>query len=188
MKKLIIVLGACVLLAACGSSSSSERTASCDYAYWDGTIGTCLPTGWHVVDRQGLDQRGVPRDVIVAFQSDTAASGQFPTVTVTREALAQPITSVSYSEASVESVKSLPGFQEIDLRKQVIDDADLKIHIFGAQPRTDAPKTRFYQLSAASGNYGYTYTAAVPLSVESGLENQLLLILGNVTFRKPTGK
>lgn len=186
MKKFCMAVGLCMVLAGCGGGAS-ERTANCEYAYWDGAVGTCLPTGWHVVDRNGLDQRGVPRDVVVAFQSDTAASGQFPTVTVTREALAQPIGSTAYSEASVQSVKSLPGYQELDLRDQITDDEDVKMHIFSAQPRVDAPKTRFYQLSAVSGNYGYTFTAAVPLSVESDLENQLLLIIGNATFRKPAG-
>ena len=182
MKRLMPLAALCVLLAACGGSESTEAT--CEYAYWDGTVGTCLPAGWHVVDRDGLDQKGVPRDVIVAFQADAPSAGQFPTVTVTKEPLARPVASEAYSAASVESVKGLPGFAEIDQRDVVIDDVPLKLHIYSAQPRPDEPKTRFYQVSAASGPAGYTYTAAIPLSPDSGLENQILLILGNATMRK----
>ena len=176
-------LGLCLLLAACGGGGT-DTTITCAFAYWDGTVGTCLPHGWHVVERSSLDQKGVPRDVLVAFQSDAPSAGQFPTVTVTREALAQPIASTAYSEASVQSVKSLPGYQEVDVRTVTVDDADVSLHIFSAQPRPDEPKSRFYQVSAAKDSAGYTFTAAVPLSIESAMENQILLILGNATFRE----
>lgn len=182
MKRLLPLAGLCVLLAACGGSATTAAT--CEYAYWDGTVGTCLPAGWHVVDRDGLDQKGVPRDVVVAFQADAPSAGQFPTVTVTKEPLARPVASDAYSAASLESVKGLPGYGELDTRDVTIDDVTVKLHIFSAQPRPDQPRTRFYQVSAASGNAGYTYTAATPLSVESGLENEILLILNNATLRK----
>lgn len=185
MKRLLFTLGTLLLLSAC---SGTETAASCAFAYWDGTVGTCLPTGWHVVDRSGLDQKGVPRDVLVAFQADVPSSGQFPTVTVTREALDKPVDSAAYSIASVQSVKGLPGFSELDLRSLTIDDADVAIHIFSAQPRSDEPKSRFYQLSIASGTNGYTYTAATPLSVDSTAENQILLILQNASLKKPTNQ
>ncbi len=183
MKKLCIALSAFVFLAACGGGS--DTTASCEFAYWDGIVGTCLPGGWHVVDRQGLDQRGVPRDVIVAFQADVAVAGQFPTVTVTREALAKPVEASAYSDASIQSVKSLPGYQELDLRDTTINEMPLKLHIFSAQPRPDEPKTRFYQVSMAKDKAGFTYTAATPLSVDSATENQILLILQNASLEKP---
>lgn len=170
-----------LLLAAC--SGGGEAQANCEFAYWDGVVGTCLPNGWHVVDRAGLDKRGVPRDVLVAFQSDAPAAGQFPTVTVTREVLAQPVDAPTYSEASVQTVQSLPGYEQLDVRTVTIDDEEVNLHIFAAQPKSDAPKTRFYQVSVAGGGSGYTFTAAVPLSIESSLENQILLILQNATLR-----
>lgn len=185
MRRLAAIIGlSLLLLSACGGGGE-DTTAACAFRYWDGTVGTCLPNSWHVVDRSGLDQRGVPRDVVVAFQADAPAAGQFPTVSVTREALAEHIAPSAYSAASVESVRSLPQYEELDVRDLLIDDEDVKLHIFSAQPRTDSPKTRFYQLSTTVEKVGYTFTAAVPLSVESSLENQILLILQNATFVKP---
>lgn len=184
-KSVLLITASLLLLSACGGGD--EAASQCDSRYWDGTVGTCLPKGWHVVDRAGLDQRGVPRDVLVAFQSDSPASGQFPTVTVTREALANPVDPASYSEASTQAVRSLPGFEQIDLRSVTIDEEAVSLHIFNAQPKSDAPKTRFYQLSTTAENAGYSYTAAVPVSIDSSLENQLLLIIQNATFIAPAG-
>jgi len=172
-------------LSACGGSST---TVACAQQYWDGTIGTCLPEGWHVLDRTNLDLRGAPGEVTVAFQADNPIAGQYAIITVTREALNETMTSPEYSEASMASVKTLPAYTELDVQKATIDEQDVSLHVFSAQPKTDEPKTRFYQLSAVSGTAGYSFTAATPLTVDNTLEGQILLILKNVTFIKPVAK
>lgn len=149
--------------------------------------GTCLPAGWHSLDREELDDRGVPAEVVAAFQSDQPYSGQFATITVTREALAQPLSSTDYSEASVQSVTGLPGYEEIDQRAIEIDGEDVTLHVFAAQPQTDQPESRFYQVSAMGGNAGFTFTAATPISVDGTLEEQVLLIMRSATFIPPEG-
>ena len=187
MKKLLLILGSTLILGACGGNTTTSDL-SCTSAYWDGTVGTCLPDGWHVVDRADLDQRGIPGEVLVAFQSDAPISGQLATVIVTREPLTQPMDSEVYSEVSIESVRGLPGYELIDERTVTVDGATITLHIFKAQPRTDEPETRFYQVSIASGQSGYTYTAATPVSVEKDLENQVLLIVRNATLHGPEGE
>lgn len=187
MKKLLLILGTTLLLGACGGNSTTPDL-SCTSAYWDGTIGTCLPDGWHVVDRADLDQRGIPGEVVVAFQSDAPISGQLATVTVTREPLTQEMDAKTYSDLSVQSVQGLPGYNLIDERTVTVDGDSITLHIFTAQPRIDEPETRFYQVSVPLGQSGYTYTAATPVAVEKDLENQVLLILRNATLRGPAGE
>ena len=186
MRKLIATFGCTLLLSACGGGGGTE--ASCTSEYWDGTVGTCLPDAWHVVDRAELDERGVPAEVVAAFQSDTPFSGQFATVTVTREPLAEEMTYTEYSEASVESVTGLPGYVELDKQNITIDGEDVTLHVFTAQPSEDQPESRFYQVSMANDGNGYTFTVAVPVSVSEELEEQVLTILQNATLQEPEGE
>lgn len=183
MRRILAALGLCLLVTACGSSSAS----TCTRSYWDGTVGTCLPDGWRVVDRSELDDRGVPDEVLVAFQSQKPYSGQFATITVTREPLQQPLTGTEYSDASILSVQTLPNYTEIDLRSITVDDEDVVLHVFTAQPQDDQPESRFYQLSSVKGNAGYTFTAATPVSIPDELEDGILAILGGSTFTAPEG-
>ncbi len=173
---------ASLLLAGCGGSGSAE--VSCANAYWDGTVGTCLPSGWIVLDRAMLDQRGAPPEVITAFQADKPVSGQFPTVTVTREMLKQPMTSKEYSDASLQSVTGLPGYEEGDTRTVTIDGESVALHTFTAQPRSDEPRIRFYQVSIAGEGAGYTYTGALPLTVAAAVQSQVTLVLQNATLKQ----
>lgn len=183
MNKRLLLLSLALPLAACGGDDPVEVT--CDSFYWDGTVGTCLPDGWTVVDRDALDERGVPSETIVAFQSETPVAGQFATVTVTQEPLAEEISSTDYSDASVQSVETLPGYELLDETDIQIDGEDVILHVFSAQPREEEPQNRFYQVSMTKGNRGYTFTAATPLAVEEPLEGQVLLLLENATLTEP---
>ena len=183
MKKLFLCLGITSLLVACGGGTNAVVT--CTNQYWDGAVGTCLPAGWHVVNRAALADKGVPADVLVAFQADLPTSGQFPAVTVTRESLVKQMTSIEYSSASVLSVQGMQGYTKVDTQTIQIDGKDVTLHTFTAQPRADQPKIRFYQVSAAMGATGYTYTAATPVTIAGTLEQQILLILKNATLTAP---
>ncbi len=182
MRRLPLLAFGLLLLTACGGSSTASV---CDRGYWDGAIGACVPEGWQVFDRSALDIKGMPPEVVVAFQSETPTSGQFVTVTVTRETLAQPISSSDYSAASIQSVQGLPGYEEADRQSVTIDEEDLDIHIFTAQPSSDQPSSRFYQLSAVAEGIGYTFTAATPVSVDDEVEDQVISILKSATFVQP---
>lgn len=186
MRTTISLFALTLILSSCGGGGGQET--ACDSAYWDGTVGTCVPTGWHIVDRAELDERGVPAEVVVAFQSDQPHSGQFATVTVTKESLARPLTTTEYSEASVQSVMGLPSFKQIDSREMTVDGADATLHIFSAKPSADEPESRFYQVSAVTESVGYTFTAAVPVSIEDALEEEIFQMLSNVTFEAPEGE
>lgn len=179
MRRLFALVGL-LLLTAC--SGSGSKTTVCNTGYWDGSVGTCVPTGWQALDRTQLDAKGMPPEVQVAFQSQAPVSGQFITVTVTREALNQPMTSSDYSQASISSVTGLPQYKEIDKQSTKIDGQDAQIHIFSAQPSPDQPASRFYQLSAVSNSVGYTFTAATPLTISKDVEAQVLSIMNSVTF------
>lgn len=185
MKKFLLCAASVLFLSACGGQSAN---VACTNQYWDGTIGTCLPAGWHVVDRSALDQRGVPPEVMIAFQADKPFSGQYATVTVTREPLTKQMTSTEYSDASVQSVSAMAGYTKVDSSTIQIDGQSVTLHTFTAQPRTDQPKTRFIQVSAVSGMTGYTYTAATPVAVDSTLDQQVQLILKNATLTDPSKK
>jgi hypothetical protein len=90
MKRMIVMTSALLLLAACGTSSTTSVV--CDQQFWNGTVAACLPKGWRVLSQEALTTMGVPEETIAAFQFDTPHAGQLDTVTVTREPLAHQMT------------------------------------------------------------------------------------------------
>jgi len=178
-----------LILASCGGGDTAAATCK-EYWFTAEQIGACLPDNWNVLDRAALDGRGAPQDVVIAFQLKDAVSGQFPTVSVTREPLATVVDPVSYSDATMRSVSVLPNYKFIDKRTVSITatggkSLSLPIHIFSAQPVAGEPQRRFSQLSLVVEKSGYTVTALTPLSVESTLEAAVLKILESVTFTAP---
>ena len=180
VKKLCAAIIVPLILTACGGGT----TAECHKEYWDGTVGVCLPKGWTVIEQETLRQRGVAGDTIVAFQASEAVSGQFPTVTVTREALAQVATALNYSDANIRSVSVLPMYELIDSTSMSIDADTVNLHIFTAQPVSDEPARRFYQVSTVANGIGYTVTSAVPVSVKDSIEKEIISILQSTTFEE----
>ena len=180
--KRIALLSACFLLVSCGGSGD---TVACDERYWDGTVGTCLPNGWEILNAETLRQRGVPDETIAAFQSSESFSGQFPTVAVTRERLANVVDAAQYSNANMRSVEVLDGYEHIDTREFTIDGEKVSLHVFTGQPIEGEPRRRFYQVSTTVEDTGYTLTAVSPVSIAKTLEDNLMLILGEMTFKEP---
>lgn len=182
MQRHILAISSLVLLlSACGGGTAVE----CAQSYWDGEVGTCLPSGWHVLDRANLDDRGVPEEAVVAFQTDESIAGQYLTIVVTRENLPEEVASEDYSEAGAASVTTLPGYGRIDERTVKIGDKDHVLHVFTAQPSTEQPMARFYQISLAKGDTGYTFTAATPVSIDDSAEERIVAILENATLDAP---
>lgn len=181
MKKTTLTLFLATLaLAACSGSSTASL---CKQQYWDGTLGVCLPDKWSVVDHETLVQRGLPPEVVTAFQSSVSVAGQNPTVIVTKETLPAPVDPLTYNQASIRSVTSLPSYKQIDLRKVKIDGVSLDLHVFSAQPVPEEPERRYYQMSSTTKGAGYTLTGLTPLSVSSSLESEILAIMQSLTFK-----
>lgn len=177
----IFVLG--ILLTACGGGSSA---VSCEQRYWDGTVGTCLPADWVVIDAETLRQRGVPSETIIAFQSGEPVSGQFPTVAITRERMTQATSPAAYSDASIRAVSALPAYERIDMRDVTVDGEAVQLHVFSAKPVSEEPTRRYYQISTTVGNDGFTATAVVPVSIESAVEDEIVFVLEGVTYVAPS--
>lgn len=173
-----------LLLVSCGGSKKNGDTVQCQ-SYWFNEVGACLPATWKLLDRTELTQRGVPEDVLIAYQSETAVSGQFPTISVTKEPLASVVTPQAYSDATIRSVSVLPGYKLVDQKPTTIDGVALPIHVFFAQPVNGEPQRRFMQVSTVVGQSGYTITALTPLTVSAALENEILTIIGSTTFKAP---
>ncbi|MDB4978931.1 MAG: hypothetical protein JWM56_1117 [Candidatus Peribacteria bacterium] len=184
MKRIVSVLALTVILAACGGTSSTATV--CKEQYWDGTIGTCLPAGWSIVPREKLAERGLPEEVIAAFQRGETISGQTPVLLVTKEALTQDVKPKDYSDASIRSVSALPSYKLIDSRDEDIDGDKVQIHIYTAQPVSSEPARRFYQLSTVKNKVGYTFTALAPVSVPSALDTEILTMLKAATLKGPS--
>ena len=183
---LVLPLVLSMLVAGCGGSSSKSTAVECTQQFWNGTIGLCLPAKWSVLEREKLALRGVPEQVMVAFQSESTVSGQTPTVTVTSEKLSSPLTSADYSRASIRSVATLPGYKLLDSRTVDIEGQSVELHIFTAQPIAGEPERRFFQVSAVAAQIGYTVTALTPVSISDTLEKEVLLILKSVRFSEAT--
>ena len=183
--KRIVVLAAFLLLASCGGSSSE---IACSQDYWDGTVGTCLPDGWEILDTETLRQRGVPEETIVAFQAKDPISGQFPTVAVTQEQLSSVVDPLQYSDANIRSIEVVEGYTRVDIKDYQIAGTKVSLHIFTAQPIEGEPRRRFYQVSTTDGDMGYTITAVTPVSIDKTTEDAMLLILSGIVFEQPKEK
>lgn len=170
-----------ILLTACGGGGGSS---DCDNEYADSRLSLCLPDRWIVMDGETRRQRGIPDETIVAIRFEEAISGQFPAVTVTRETMRREVSPLDYSEAGIRSVSTLPGYTLTDTKEVRIDGEDVSMHIFTAQPISDEPARKFYQISTVSGNDGYTVTAAAPLFIESSVEKQIESIVMSISFEK----
>ena len=186
MKRLLAILSVTAVLSACGGSSSKSPDVTCKEQFWNGVIGVCLPAGWSVLEREKLADRGVPDQVLVAFQAEKSVSGQSPTITVTSEKLGSPLDSTSYSKASIRSVATLPGYKLIDSRSIQVEGQNVELHVFSAQPVAGEPERRFFQLSAVAANIGYTVTALTPVSINDTPQKEVLLIMSSVRFSEPT--
>lgn len=185
MKRVLSIVFCTFLLASCGGGSSKTTDIVCKQQFWNGVIGVCLPDGWTVLEREKLSERGVPDQVLVAFQSEKSVSGQTPTITVTSEKLGSPLESPAYSKASIRSVTTLPGYKLIDSRSLQVEGQAVDLHVFTAQPVTGEPERRFFQLSAVAANIGYTVTVLTPVSISETLEKEITLIMNSVRFSEP---
>ncbi len=140
------------------------------------------------MDRERVDQYGVGADTVLSLQTMKPVSGTLPTIVITQEMLKQPMNTTAYSAASIRAVSTLPGYQLIDERTTNVDGVSSEIHVYSAQPATDQPKNRYYQVSAVSKGVGYTATAYAPLSISQTLEQQIFLMLDSFTFVAPKSK
>ena len=183
MKRFLAIISTAALLTACGGASSSA--IACSEQFWNGVIALCLPAGWTVLEREILDDRGVPDQVIVAFQAEKSVSGQSPTITVTSEKIGLPLDTTAYSKASVRAVTTLPGYKLIDSRSMTVESQKTELHVFSAQPVAGEPERRFFQLSAVAANVGYTVTALTPVSISDTLQKEIMLIMNSVAFSQP---
>lgn len=186
MKKAAAIFIGCLLLAGCGGGGESE--VACVSTYWNETFGLCLPEGWNVLSAEELQLRGMPTQVAAGFQAAEGVSGQFPTITATVEPLPGEVTLADYAKASREAVARRKDYRKIDERKATIDGEETTIHVFSAQPLTTQPQLRFYQLPVPHEGKGYVFTAALPLTVTDTTVQQVLTILGSVTFKAPEEK
>lgn len=151
-------------------------------------MGVCVPAGWNEVSTEQLRERGIPQEVVVVFQSEQLVSGNIPTVLVTKEILTRDFDASTYSESNVVSVASLPAFEQVDKQELKIDGKKVHLHTFIAQPVTEEPKKRFYQLSSVSRGVGYTITAVLPVSTDKAVERQALTMLRSLTFEQSIKK
>ena len=180
-KSTSLLFGSLFLLSACGGTT---ETATCANDYWNGTVGTCVPAEWTVIDETVMAQRGIEAidQVVVAFESEKAVSGQFPRVAITEETLAQEMTALEFSEASIRSVVGVAGYEELDTKEVTVAGEGVKLHVFSAQPDEGQPKQRFYQLGTVSGSTGYAVTGMAPLSIDENLEREILILILGLTF------
>lgn len=186
MKRVASLSLSLLLLAGCGTSSSSSKVV-CDQQYWNTVFAVCLPKDWRVLSKETLQQLGVPEETAAAFQYTVPHAGQLDTVTVTREPLSEEMKTPEYSNSNILAVSALPDYKLIDKETITIDGEESALHIFSARPSPDQPIRRYYQVSATKDRTGYTFTGSFPLSIQDTEATQVKFILKNVSFQDPKG-
>jgi hypothetical protein len=164
-------------------SCSSEGTgANCYKEYWNGEVGACLPKNWQVISSETMQERGVSNDAIVAFQSEEPVSGQFLTVGITQEVLREVIDPTMYSQANIRLVSALPGYELTDITSTTVDGSAVELHVFNAQPVSDEPVRKFYQISTVANAKGYSITGTSPVSISDSAQNEIIAIVQSLRF------
>lgn len=176
MRKLILLAMVTCMLVSCGGSSQNSGV-DCVFEYWDGQYGTCLPEGWSVLDQETLYLRGITDETAVVFHFNEPVAGQFPNIALTKRPLAAQTMPGLYSQESIKSVAAYGGYTLLDLKEITIDGEELQLHIFKAKP-DGVKEYRYYQVSTVAGDFGYTLTAMVPVTIDSNLEEHILKIFG----------
>lgn len=184
MRRALILGLTTLLLAGCGGSGGSSKVV-CDQQFWNQIFAVCLPKDWRVLSQETLTQLGVPEETVAAFQYTVPHAGQLDTVTVTKEPLSEDMETPEYSQSNVLAVSALPDYKLIDKQTVYVDGKESALHIFSARPSPDQPIRRYYQVSAASGRTGYTFTGSFPLSIQDSEADQVTFILKNVSFTDP---
>lgn len=179
-----ILLPVCVLaLTACsGSSGTSGSASSCAQEFSNGTLTICLPDDWTLLTDADLRERGLPDEAVAAFQAQAAVSGQLPTVMVTRETLAQALTSDQYGTANVQAVSVYPQYKLLDELRTTVNGEEATLHVFTAQAVSGEPARRYYQLAAVQNGEGYTVTGVAPVSIDTALDKTLRSIVRSLSF------
>lgn len=186
MKRLLLTGMTVLLLAGCGSGSSSTTKVACAQQFWNNVFAVCLPQGWRVLSEETLRELGVPEETVAAFQFETPHAGQLDTVTVTREPLSTDMKTTDYSQSNVLAVSALPDYRLIDKETLYVDGEETALHVFSARPSPDQPIRRYYQISAAQQDTGFTFTGSFPLSIQDSEADQVIFILKNVSFKDPS--
>ena len=63
-----------------------------------------------------------------------------------------------------------------------IDEAKVDLHVFTAQPVSDEPVRKFYQISTVQNGIGYSVTGTSPVTVSDSIESQVIAIVQSVHF------
>ena len=185
-RRILLCSLACALtLTACGGSSGKTEV-TCAQQFWNGSVAVCLPEGWKVLSKESLGALGVSEETIAAFQYETPHAGQLDTVTVTREPLAQDMSTKDYSAANIVAVSALPEYKLLNKETVTIDGEESALHVFTARPSPSEPVRRYYQVSMAKDKVGYTLTGSFPLSIEDSEAAQVEFILKNASMENPS--
>lgn len=126
-----------------------------------------VPKAWREVLEADYNLLG--NDVIMAYSSLLYTNGFANNISITKENLTQPFSSIQYADANiVNSAKYTDDYLKIDEKEVILkndDDTDLKtkIHIFEARFDMGEKTRKYLQLYATQGTTGYTLTIAISI-------------------------
>ncbi|MBN1258247.1 hypothetical protein JXA05_00660 [Candidatus Peregrinibacteria bacterium] len=146
-------------LSSCGAGTTSTAASLKTYEGGDFTIN--VDPAWKVITKSDF-YADIPQETVVAFTAPEAYDGFFINVNVVKEDLKQEAASVDYARANINLAgQNLTDYNKIQEAKTEALDTPTLIHIFEARLNPTEKLTRFVQLYATKGRYGYIVTGGM---------------------------
>ena len=149
---LIIILFAGFLSGCDGGEPSAGQNLK---PYDGGEFVINIDPTWKIINQSDFYAE-IPKETLVAFTTPEAYDGFFINVSIVKEDLKQPVSSIDYGRANINLAgQNLTDYQKVQEAKIDVGGQPSLLHIFQARLNPTEKLIKFVQLYATSGNFGY---------------------------------
>ena len=154
ISKIVLLLCICctLLFTSCGSTETSTKKV-----VEDGSYTMTIPQSWYIIDDTSL-KTALPEGSYRAARATLAIQGIYPKLTITKETLLIPTTSLSYAEANIAKAPLVSTqYTKLEARDLELNKQKTRFHIFTAKATPESPLLLYLQTHIIKDEH-YAYT------------------------------